>query len=129
MATCQWIDPLTDDRWRRLVERHPSSSIFQSRGWLHALRRVYGYEPLALATVTPRGTCTGAILFCRVKSWVTGSRLVSLPFSDHCDPLFEEQRDLEQLLDFLSVPCKRWKYVELRPRGDLIRFGTGFVEA
>src|SRR5205823_5258197 len=68
--SCHWIDPLDDRRWPDLVDRHPASSIFQSRGWLDALRRVYGYEPTALVKMTPGGTCTGGMLFCRVKSWM-----------------------------------------------------------
>ena len=40
------LDPLTDTRWDDFVERHPRASVFHSRGWLEALKRTYGYEPI-----------------------------------------------------------------------------------
>ena len=41
-------------------------------------------------TTSPPGTdLQDALVFCKVRSWVTGRRLVSLPFSDHCEPLVE----------------------------------------
>ena len=83
------IDPLQDVRWVDLITRHPNASVFHSRGWLDALRTTYGYEPVAFTTSAPTEPLTNALLFCKVRSWLTGSRLVSLPFSDHCEPLVE----------------------------------------
>ena len=40
------LDPLADARWDDLLERHPRASVFHSRGWLEALKRTYGYEPI-----------------------------------------------------------------------------------
>jgi hypothetical protein len=56
------------------------------------------------------------IVFCRIRSWVSGSRLVSLPFSDHCEPLANPQ-EMAELMGFLKVARQRkqWKYIELRP--------------
>jgi hypothetical protein len=55
--------------------------------------------------------------FCRVNSRLTGRRLVSLPFSDHCEPLMEEPRDLELLVDDFQKNWgrERWDYIECRP--------------
>ena len=52
-----------------------------------------------------------------VQSWLTGRRMVSLPFSDHCDPLVNDEIDLDQLLLALTrkMDGGRWKYFELRP--------------
>src|SRR5262249_49553947 len=48
-------------------------------------------------------------------SWLSGARLVSLPFSDHCQPLASSQ-DLEEILQWLNRSRgKQWKYVEVRP--------------
>jgi len=128
-STCQWIDPIDDLRWADLVGRHPSGSVFQSRGWLEALRRVYGYAPTALVTVARDGTLTGGLLFCSISSWLTGRRLVSLPFSDYCDPLVDDEGDLQRLLEALNAVRTRWKYVELRPRRDLRGINGGFAQS
>jgi hypothetical protein len=59
-------------------------------------------------------------VFCEVKSWITGRRLVSLPFSDHCDPLIDSAVDQEELLSYAydRAVLDGYDYVELRPRTD-----------
>jgi hypothetical protein len=123
------IDPLRDPRWAELSERHPRASVFHTRGWLEALRRTYGYEPVAYTTDPPGTELTNGVVLCRVRSLVTGRRLVSLPFSDHCEPLTERPEDLKSLLDFLETKRTEegWKYVEIRPRacGEVPLLGMG----
>ena len=111
------IDPVSDPEWLALIERHPRSSVFHTPGWLEALKRTYGYEPFAL-TASPRGQrLTGAVVFCRVSSWLTGRRLVSLPFSDHCEPLIETAEQLKNILASLcnETQANGWDYIEIRP--------------
>ena len=47
------VRPLEDPRWEELLAAHPRSSVFHSRPWLQALRRTYGYQPVALALEQP----------------------------------------------------------------------------
>src|ERR1700693_4673560 len=80
-----WVlDPLRDPRWLELIKKHPAASVFHSREWLSALRLAYGYEPVVYTNCEPSAELTSGIVFCKVRSWLTGRRLVSLPFSDHC---------------------------------------------
>jgi len=113
----EWIDPIGDDRWTQLLERQPQASVFHTVPWLEALRCTYGYWPVALTTYAPEGKLRDGIPFCRVKSWISGSRLVSLPFSDHCQPLVQNGGDFEAYLLSLSAHCRRTecKYIEMRP--------------
>jgi hypothetical protein len=57
------------------------------------------------------------VVFCRITSWLTGKRIVSLPFSDHCEPLVSKPSDLNAILQRLEdeVRTRDWKYLELRP--------------
>ena len=116
------IDPLRDPRWEAFVERHPRASVFHTVPWLDALRRTYGYEPIAYTTSPPDMDLESGLVFCRVQSWLTGQRLVSLPFSDYCEPLVDSAEELERMLGHLEA-CRRsdkWKYIEIRPAsGDL----------
>jgi hypothetical protein len=106
------VDPLADTRWDELVARHGDSSIFHTRGWLEALRKTYGYQPVVYATA--RDTqLEEAIVFCKIKSRLTGSRLVSLPFSDHCQPLAKGAA-LHAILSYVREKASL-RYVELRP--------------
>ncbi|NGZ09503.1 MAG: GNAT family N-acetyltransferase [Nitrospira sp. LK70] len=113
------INPLLDDRWPKFVDRHPNSSVFHTIGWLQALRTTYGYEPVVLTTSAPFEKLTNALLFCVVRSWLTGSRLVSLPFTDHCEPLVENREQLRSLSAHLETlrSTQRWKYAEMRCSG------------
>jgi CelD/BcsL family acetyltransferase involved in cellulose biosynthesis len=111
------IDPLKDQRWPDFLDRHPNASVFHTFAWLKALQKTYGYEPIAYTTDTPGGDLQNVLLFCQIKSWVTGHRLVSLPFSDHCDPLVNNSADLQDLLTALRHKSARenWRYIEIRP--------------
>jgi len=111
------IDPTKDGRWSDLVERHPKASVFHTVGWLEALRNTYGYEPVAFTTSSPSGELNNGFLFCRVNSWLTGRRLVSLPFSDHCEPLCDSRDDLNFLIRYLqtTMEYQDLRYLEVRP--------------
>jgi hypothetical protein len=60
---------------------------------------------------------TNGLLFCRIHSRLTGRRIVSLPFSDHCDPLLGGPGELAGLLAVLQSesPAEKWRYIDLRP--------------
>lgn len=112
------FDPLWDPRWRKFVACHPRSCLYHTRPWLEALNRTYGFSPVAYTTSPPGSELRDGIVFCRVESWITGRRLVSLPFSDHCDPLVDGDDQAETLIAAL-LPVSQsegWKYTELRPR-------------
>jgi hypothetical protein len=114
--SCYQLDPIKDSRWAELVRRHSKASVFHTVGWLKALRRTYGYEPVVFTTSSPAGELKNGLVFCRISSWLTGSRLVSLPFSDHCEPLCDSQENLDFLIRYLqtSAEHENWKYVEVR---------------
>src|SRR5579872_2455360 len=111
------VDPLQDPRWDELVQRHAHGSVFHSPRWLEALRTAYGYDPVVISTCAPDETLANGLVFCRVKSWLTGHRMVSVPFSDHCEPLVNNASDLDCLLSGLrrKVDDGQWKYIEIRP--------------
>ena len=111
------LDPIRDPRWAGFVAGHRKASVFHSVAWLRALRRTYGYEPVVFTTSPPTGELKNGMVFCRIKSWLTGSRLVSLPFSDHCEPLCDSNEEVQFLIRYLQASVERegWKYVEFRP--------------
>lgn len=112
------IDPLTDARWDELLNRHARTSVFHTSGWLAALRQTYDYEPIAFTTSRPGEPLRNGLVFCKVKSWVTGRRLVSLPFSDHCALLVDTSSEQEELLSHLCKRASRdgYTHAEIRPK-------------
>lgn len=113
----QQFDPLRDARWNEFLRQHPLASVFHTPQWLEALRRTYGYEPVAYTTAATGQELKNAVVFCRVRSWLTGNRMVSLPFADHCEPLTECTSDMDTFLPFLEQQRRheRCRYFELRP--------------
>ncbi len=111
------VDPIDDRRWDELVAQHPKASVFHKRGWLKALQLTYGYEPFVLTSSAPGEVMKDGMVFCRVSSWVTGVRAVSLPFADHCEPLVSSAEEVAGFLEWLQSERdrQRWKYVEFRP--------------
>lgn len=100
-----------------LLWRHPKASVFHTPAWLETLWRTYGYELVGLTTSRPGSELANGLVFCRVKSWLTGERMVSLPFTDHCHPLFDNQDDFYALIEHMVGESHRKsnRYLELRP--------------
>jgi len=116
-VTVYTIDPLTDARWEALLLRHRRASVFHAHGWLSALQESYGYRPVVFTTSGPDQPLENGIVFCAVRSWITGQRLVSLPFSDHCEPLTSSPAEHVEILAHVcgQVGPAPFKYVEIRP--------------
>jgi hypothetical protein len=111
------IDPIDDLRWNRLVKRHPQSSVFHTSQWLEALHRTYSFKPIAFSTTPPGKELQDGIAFCEISSWLTGNRLISLPFSDHCEPLVDGSADFKVILSSVSRKLRDTNslYAEIRP--------------
>ena len=111
------LNPLEDPRWAEFLHGHPRASVFHTSQWLDALQRTYGYLPLVFSTSEQSADLGNGLVFCRIDSRITGSRLVSLPFSDHCEPLMDEGQAVNEVSDYLMCEAgkNKWKYIELRP--------------
>jgi lipid II:glycine glycyltransferase (peptidoglycan interpeptide bridge formation enzyme) len=110
------IDPLSDRRWDALVESDPKSSVFHSSPWLKALKSTYSYTPVVFTTSHRENPLTDALVCCRVESWLTGNRLVSVPFADHCELLSSNPEECERLIMHARQPHARMgKSIEIRP--------------
>lgn len=111
------VDPLADGRWDELVSRHPRAGVFHTSRWLSALHRTYGYDPVVFTTSGPGEPLSNGLVFCKVRSWITGRRLVSLPFSDHCDLLADSAAEQDELLAHVRDCVTRdgHAHAEIRP--------------
>jgi len=125
------VKPLEDCRWSEFAGSHPQASVFHSVEWLRALQNTYGYEPLAYSSTSPNVPLSNAVLFCRVNSWLTGQRLVSLPFSDHCEPLVDSVDQLNELLSpaLQELRNRKIKYIDIRPLSLVFSDGTEGAES
>jgi Acetyltransferase (GNAT) domain len=113
------INPIEDPRWAAFITNHPKSSAYHSVEWLTALQKAYGYTPIAFTTSPPTEALRNGIVFCDVETWLTGRRLISLPFSDHCAILCDNATESTILYSALgsafSQYGKQFRYIEIRP--------------
>src|ERR671924_1267738 len=89
------IDPVADPAWSELLERASSATIFHHPGWLRLLRDHYGYPVSAWCLPGDGGRLVTGLPVALVRGRITGSRLISLPFSDACPPLHDPAGGLE----------------------------------
>jgi len=116
-VSCMYhISPLHDPRWDDLLSRHPDASVFHTRAWLEALRRTYNYSSFGFTTSPSGSALQNAVIVSQVKSWISGSRLVSVPFADACQPLVNSAQELKEIVRATQESCqeKRYKYLEFR---------------
>jgi hypothetical protein len=111
-------NPLTDPRWSELVRNHPHSSAFHQVGFLQALAKTYGYVPTVVTASGPDCFLRDGLVLCRIRSFLTGKRLVSLPFADHCDPLMSSEGQFCEYAQWLqnAQTTEKLNFVEIRPR-------------
>jgi hypothetical protein len=125
------LDPLADRRWPEMATNHSKTSVFHSVDWLRALQKTYGYEPVVYTSTPPGAPLNNAVVFCRVNSWLTGQRFVSLPFSDHCEPLVDGVDELHEILTpaLLELKERKIKYIDIRPLSLSFSGGTEGAES
>ena len=118
MSRVDLIDPAKDERWDSFVENHPYGWIVHLSGWKRVLENSFphmkGYY-LAL-TDDADGRVKAALPMFHIQSWLTGKRLVSIPFATLCDPLAVQPDHVEPLISEAIRLSGRLnsKYLEIR---------------
>lgn len=102
MSTIKIIDPITDPRWDTFVESHPFGWICHLSGWKQVLEKSFKHMKGYYIAKLENGTenIQSALPFFQVKSWLTGKRLVSIPFATLCDPLISTNDEMKDLIEF-----------------------------
>lgn len=92
---------VTDERWVSFFASNPQANIFHHPAWSQLLAECYGFRPFVSAIDDKNGEIIAGLPTMEVRSWLTGRRWVSLPFTDHCAPLYKNAAALDPLLDGL----------------------------
>ena len=80
------VDPLADERWLALLRQSPDAGPFHHPAWMELLHEQYGFGIQAVCVATDDGELAAGLPVARIRSRLTGTRLVALPFSDVCAP-------------------------------------------
>jgi CelD/BcsL family acetyltransferase involved in cellulose biosynthesis len=111
----EFINPLSDPDWDRLVLSHPDYTFFHSAAWAKVLHKTYHHEPVYLRCCH-NGKPVALVPMMDVRSPLTGRRGVCLPFTDFCGPLMFREGDSVLVMDKLSELARerKWKHFEVR---------------
>ena len=123
------LDPIDYPGWDELLLSSGDDSFFHSSSWASVLKQSYGYKPVYLSRIEEDRLIL-LMPMMEIASVLTGKRGVSLPFTDHCNPLAPDIVSLGKLvksaIDYGSRA--KWASVEMRIAGDLIS-GAASVES
>lgn len=112
------IDILQPDdvHWRDFVEQNDESTVFHHPAWIQLISECYHHKPFILSVVDAHGRIHAGVPMVEVNSLLSGHRWVSLPFTDHCSPLYDDPQWLVYLIDFFleSVIDGSLPKIELR---------------
>ena len=111
------VDPTGVSGWDELVSCHPETTVFHTSSWARVLSSTYGYRPTYFMWVEG-GKIIALLPFMEIRSWLTKTRGVSLPFTDECVPILANGLSylevLPPVIDFAE--SRSWKTLEFRGR-------------
>ena len=109
------INPIKYPGWDELLFSDPSYSFFHSSAWAKVIYDTYKYKSLYHTTIK-NNKIESLIPIMEVDSLYTGKRGVSLPFSDYCEPIFQNQNNIYDYMEYLINygKSRNWSYIELR---------------
>jgi serine/alanine adding enzyme len=103
--------------WNHVVATHPLGSVFQHTAFLKMIAATFGHTtPYCVSLVDGQEQCRGGLALFLVRSWLTGRRLVSLPFTFYADPMVASPEEFARLFPQILELSRQEKasYVEIK---------------
>lgn len=108
-----------DSMLRAFLQGDEKATVYHTPEWRDTIVSTYGYEPFYLGYLDD-GRIRAVLPLMLVRSWLTGTRLVSLPFSNICGPTGDERFFDALLAKALEIYSESGaKAVEIRTQADL----------
>lgn len=119
---------LEDERILPFLMKDDGASIYHHPAWLKAISKTFSHKPGYVILKDNLKNLLGLIPFVWVKSYLTGNRIVSLPFSNFSDPLVPSQY-LKSAYNFLFMQFKDRCKFDLRTQDNLSEILPDFSNA
>ncbi|HKI77818.1 MAG TPA: peptidoglycan bridge formation glycyltransferase FemA/FemB family protein [Ignavibacteriaceae bacterium] len=119
------INPLEYNGWNEKITEHQDYTFFHTAEWTKLISETYGYNPVYHITKS-HDKITGILPLMEVRSFLTGKRGISLPFSDFSNPLVTDSVQFNQLLESAKEYGRKsnWKYLEINGAQSFLPAGT-----
>jgi CelD/BcsL family acetyltransferase involved in cellulose biosynthesis len=107
--TLQWLPPAQEAEWDAFVDRHEQGLVYHLSAWKKTLEDAFPHISgrfLALRDEASGEIVAGLPVY-RVRSWLLGNRLVSIPFASFCNPLVSGHGQFDVLLSELLEEYQR----------------------
>ncbi|MBI1184766.1 GNAT family N-acetyltransferase [bacterium] len=85
------INPLESTLWSQLVA-NTQTTVFHSTEWISALANTYEWKPQANILLNDSAEPIAGIVYFLIDDF-RGKRIISLPFTDFCDPIARTDED------------------------------------
>jgi hypothetical protein len=113
------IAPYDDPAWMSFINNHPESHFFHHPVWSGFLAKCYGYHPFLALVKDSKGQITAGLPFMEISKIGNKRRWVSLPFTDHCQPLFFSRTSLDNLVMNITKESSRQNVQDLELRWEI----------
>jgi len=112
------VDPTGIPGWDERLSRHPDATVFHTAAWARVLSETYRYKPKYFAAVED-DRLVALLPFMEIRSWLTGTRGVSLPFTDECPPILPDGMPFDDAASEVisRAASRRWRTIEYRGHG------------
>ena len=109
------INPLEYPNWDKVLLKTDGASFFHTSSWARVLHESYNYKPLYFCVIE-NGRFSVLVPIMEIKSFLTGKRGVSLPFTDSCPVIAGKKEHFRGIIDRIIEYGKsgKWKHIEWR---------------
>ena len=109
------LNPLTYKGWDNLLFTNKDYSFFFTTAWIRVLKETYGYSP-CFFSIIKNGKIYALVPIMEVRDLLRRRKGVSLPFSDFCVPLLNDEISFYDILKEINIYSqeKKWSSVSFR---------------
>lgn len=109
------LDPLSFEGWDASTLEFKQASFFHSTHWARLLSDSYGFRPM-YCTAFDNGRLAAAIPLMEVRDILGRKEGISLPFSDFCQPLYNDKAVFDKVFEFAveKAHANKWRSVVIR---------------
>ena len=113
-----------EQKWQKFIQNSKDSTIYHTLEWKQVLEETYNYKPYYFIA-KENNKIQGILPSFQIKSFITGNRLVSLPFSYLGGPIATSDEVMEKLINTAKNKTNELncKYLELRVRDEMPELG------